>query len=145
MPLNAIPPTTTLANLREKTRAAEGQCLVDVAFWGGVIPGNQVSISFSRSLFAPVFFFFFDSVTISDEGNHIKLPRPLLQEHLVPLVNAGVKGFKCFLIESGVDEFPCVSAAELDKSMAILEVCPFLLYFVKWREMYECKEERKLI
>ncbi|KAI9613579.1 hypothetical protein H4Q26_010188 [Puccinia striiformis f. sp. tritici PST-130] len=41
MPLNAIPPTTTLANLSEKVSAAEGQCLIDVAFWGGVIPGNQ--------------------------------------------------------------------------------------------------------
>ncbi|KAH9462012.1 hypothetical protein Pst134EB_005929 [Puccinia striiformis f. sp. tritici] len=41
MPLNAIPPTTTLANLGEKVSAAEGQCLIDVAFWGGVIPGNQ--------------------------------------------------------------------------------------------------------
>jgi len=25
------------------------------------------------------------------------------QEHLKPLIKAGVKGFKCFLIESGVD------------------------------------------
>ncbi|PLW26863.1 hypothetical protein PCANC_23864 [Puccinia coronata f. sp. avenae] len=92
MPLNAIPPTTTLANLREKTRAAEGQCLVDVAFWGGVIPGNQVRTSGA--------------------------PR-----------QRRVKGFKCFLIESGVDEFPCVSAAELDKSMAILEDAKSLLMF----------------
>ncbi|EFP88004.2 allantoinase [Puccinia graminis f. sp. tritici CRL 75-36-700-3] len=91
MPLNAIPPTTTLANLNEKVRAAEGQCLVDVAFWGGVIPGNQ--------------------------------------DDLLPLVKAGVKGFKCFLIDSGVDEFPCVSAEDLEKSMAILQDADSMLMF----------------
>ncbi len=42
MPLNAIPPTTTLENLYTKVEAAKGQCWTDVGFWGGVIPGNQV-------------------------------------------------------------------------------------------------------
>ncbi|XP_077291672.1 allantoinase [Arctopsyche grandis] len=41
MPLNSIPPTTTLKNLITKTEEAEGTVYVDVAFWGGVIPGNQ--------------------------------------------------------------------------------------------------------
>ncbi|KAL8739347.1 MAG: hypothetical protein Q9190_007854 [Brigantiaea leucoxantha] len=41
MPLNAIPPTTTVAGLREKVQAAQGQCWVDVGFYGGVIPGNS--------------------------------------------------------------------------------------------------------
>jgi allantoinase len=40
MPLNSIPPTTTAANLRAKKREAQGQCLIDVGFWGGVVPGN---------------------------------------------------------------------------------------------------------
>src|SRR5687767_5622871 len=40
MPLNSIPPTTTVAGLKEKLAAAEGQCFVDVGFWGGVVPGN---------------------------------------------------------------------------------------------------------
>ena len=43
MPLNSIPPTTTVANLEEKRTAARGQCWTDVAFWGGVIPKNQVA------------------------------------------------------------------------------------------------------
>lgn len=64
MPLNAIPPTTTVANFNEKLRASRGQCWVDVGFYGGVIPGNA--------------------------------------EDLRPLVDAGVRGFKGFLIESGV-------------------------------------------
>lgn len=40
MPLNSIPPTTTVAALEEKMYAARGQCAVDVGFWGGVVPGN---------------------------------------------------------------------------------------------------------
>jgi allantoinase len=64
MPLNAIPPTTTVANLQEKVKAAQGQCWVDVGFYGGVIPGND--------------------------------------KDLRGLVKAGVRGFKGFLIDSGV-------------------------------------------
>jgi len=41
MPLNSIPPTTTVNNLAIKQEAAHGQCHIDVGFWGGVIPGNQ--------------------------------------------------------------------------------------------------------
>jgi len=40
MPLNSIPPTTTVAALEAKRAAAAGRCAVDVAFWGGVVPGN---------------------------------------------------------------------------------------------------------
>jgi dihydroorotase-like cyclic amidohydrolase len=43
MPLNSIPPTTTVPHLEAKRKAAAGQCWSDVAFWGGVIPGNQVA------------------------------------------------------------------------------------------------------
>src|SRR6266850_5877016 len=41
MPLNSIPPTTTVAGFRAKLEAAHGQCYVDVGFWGGVVPGNS--------------------------------------------------------------------------------------------------------
>jgi allantoinase len=40
MPLNSIPPTTTLAGLEAKAAAAEGKLRVDVGFCGGVVPGN---------------------------------------------------------------------------------------------------------
>ncbi|KFB38865.1 AGAP000239-PA-like protein [Anopheles sinensis] len=40
MPLNSIPPTTSIANLRTKINAARGKIFVDVAFWGGLVPGN---------------------------------------------------------------------------------------------------------
>ena len=40
MPLNSIPPTTTVEALQAKRAAAEAVCRVDVGFLGGVIPGN---------------------------------------------------------------------------------------------------------
>lgn len=47
MPLNSIPPTTTVANLEVKRAAARGADLyTDVGFWGGVIPGNDVRLDF---------------------------------------------------------------------------------------------------
>ncbi|XP_047510363.1 allantoinase-like [Pieris napi] len=44
MPLNSIPPTTTLENLKVKASSAKGNVFVDVGFWGGVIVGNQDSL-----------------------------------------------------------------------------------------------------
>ena len=40
MPLNTIPPTTTVEALGEKRAAAEGKACVDVGFWGGAVPEN---------------------------------------------------------------------------------------------------------
>ena len=63
---------------RRSTRsgtAARGHCHVDVAFWGGVVPGNAGELD--------------------------------------ALVDAGVRGFKCFLAPSGVDEFPAVDEDDL--------------------------------
>ncbi|GAA1742190.1 allantoinase AllB [Aeromicrobium alkaliterrae] len=68
MPLNSIPPTTTVEHLRVKQRAAAGQLMVDVGYWGGAVPGNVADLE--------------------------------------PLWEAGVFGFKCFLADSGVEEFP---------------------------------------
>ncbi|KAK5107680.1 hypothetical protein LTR62_000915 [Meristemomyces frigidus] len=82
MPLNAIPPTTTVAGLKEKIAAAKGQCWVDVGFYGGIIPGNTAELK--------------------------------------PLVREGVRGFKGFLIDSGVEEFPAVSST--DVALAFLEL-----------------------
>lgn len=80
MPLNSIPPTTTLAGLEAKLKAARGQAFIDVGFWGGAVPGN--------------------------------LP------DLAPLHEAGVFGFKCFTLDSGVEEFPPLDQAELAAAMA---------------------------
>ncbi|KAB1977966.1 allantoinase AllB [Streptomyces triticiradicis] len=40
MPLNSLPPTTTVAGLRAKQDAARAKAHVDVGFWGGALPGN---------------------------------------------------------------------------------------------------------
>ncbi len=89
MPLNSLPPTTSVAALEEKRAAAAGKCWVDVAFWGGAVPGNQGSLR--------------------------------------PLHEAGVVGFKCFLLDSGVPEFPPLDAAGLRTALATLAEMDALL------------------
>jgi allantoinase len=55
MPLNSIPATTTVANLMAKAEAAEGRCWVDVAFCGGLVPGNAGEITALRAAGARAF------------------------------------------------------------------------------------------
>ncbi|MFI1443970.1 allantoinase AllB [Streptomyces fructofermentans] len=40
MPLNSLPPTTTVAHLRTKREVARTKAHVDVGFWGGALPDN---------------------------------------------------------------------------------------------------------
>jgi len=80
MPLNSIPPTTTVAALARKRDCAAAQAHVDVGFWGGAVPDNAAEL----------------------EGLHA----------------AGVFGFKCFLVDSGVPEFPPLDGAGLEAAMA---------------------------
>jgi allantoinase len=80
MPLNSIPPTTTLDALELKQKHARDQAYVDVGFWGGAVPGNLAD--------------------------------------LAPLHAAGVFGFKCFLIDSGVPEFPPLPPEQFTAAMA---------------------------
>jgi allantoinase len=79
MPLNSVPPTTTVEALETKRAVAEGQVSVDVGFWGGAVPGN-----------------------LPDLG---------------PLHEAGVFGFKCFLLDSGVEEFGHLEPDQLALAM----------------------------
>src|SRR5438876_11225504 len=44
MPLNSIPATTSVNALEAKRERARGTCHVDVAFWGGVVPGNAADL-----------------------------------------------------------------------------------------------------
>jgi allantoinase len=75
MPLNCVPATTNVAALEAKRRAAQGQCRVDWAAWGGVVPDNPGDIE--------------------------------------ALADAGVRGFKCFLVHPGIDEFSMVREPDL--------------------------------
>jgi allantoinase len=81
MPLNSVPATTTMKGLDAKRRAApiEG---IEIAFWGGVVPGNW--------------------------------------DELDGLATAGVRGFKCFLAPSGVDEFPAVEERDIRRALPVL-------------------------
>ena len=45
MPLNSVPATTRIEALARKREAANGKLHVDVAFWGGVVPGNAAELS----------------------------------------------------------------------------------------------------
>ena len=44
MPLNCLPPTSTVAALEAKRTAAQGRCWIDWAAWGGVVADNQNDI-----------------------------------------------------------------------------------------------------
>uniref|UniRef100_H3AEL7 allantoinase n=1 Tax=Latimeria chalumnae TaxID=7897 RepID=H3AEL7_LATCH len=103
MPLNCIPPTTTLENLEVKLQAAKGQCYVDTAFWGGVIPDNE--------------------------------------SELQPMMKAGVAGFKCFMVPSGVSEFPHVSEMHLTDAMAELKDTGTVLLFHAEKELHSSKSK----
>jgi allantoinase len=40
MPLNSVPPTVDVPSLLAKRAVAEGQCHIDVGFWGGAVPAS---------------------------------------------------------------------------------------------------------
>lgn len=44
MPLNSVPSTVSVEALEAKRKAAQGQCWVDWAAWGGVVPDNHEHI-----------------------------------------------------------------------------------------------------
>ncbi|MFF5593043.1 allantoinase AllB [Streptomyces althioticus] len=44
MPLNSLPPTTTVDHLRVKRKTAADKAHVDVGFWGGALPGNGADL-----------------------------------------------------------------------------------------------------
>lgn len=75
MPLNSVPPTVDVAALEAKRRSARERITVDVAFWGGVIPGSV--------------------------------------DHISALLEEGVCGFKMFMVDSGVEEFPPIDAVAM--------------------------------
>jgi allantoinase len=53
MPLNCIPATTTRAAAEAKLASLEGKLSVDVAFWGGVVPGNAAELRGLRDFGVP--------------------------------------------------------------------------------------------
>ncbi|XP_033005945.1 allantoinase, mitochondrial-like [Lacerta agilis] len=91
MPLYCSPPTATLYALEKKLQSAKGKCYIDVAFWGGVIPGNQAE--------------------------------------LLPMLKAGVPGFQCFLMTTGVEDFSHVCLHDIHVAMNELQDTDCVLLF----------------
>jgi allantoinase len=81
MPLNSSPVVVDADAFRAKADAVEGRAHVDVALWGGLIPGN-----------------------LGD---------------LEALADCGVVGFKAFLADSGLPEFPRVDDDELFEGLLV--------------------------
>jgi allantoinase len=79
MPLNASPPTVDAAAFDAKVAAAAGRLHVDIALWGGIVPGNL--------------------------------------EALDELAARGVVGFKAFMSDSGIADFPAVDDETLGAGM----------------------------
>src|SRR4030081_4049695 len=79
MPLNCLPATTTVAALQAKRAAAQDNCWVDWAAWGGVVHDNQRDIE--------------------------------------ALATSGVRGFKCFLVNPGIDGFTMVTEQQLRSAL----------------------------
>jgi allantoinase len=90
MPLNSVPPTTTVSALELKRAAAEGAVHVDVAFWGGVTSSDTSAVT--------------------------------------SLAEAGVCGFKVFLVPSGVDEYGWVDGAGLTAALSASGDLPVLVH-----------------
>ncbi len=142
MPLNSLPPTTTVPNLHAKLRMARfgvepgdadeeallaaldeqadgedrllyqlrrprldsklGGLWCDLGFWGGLVPDNKVGQGAVRPK---------QCVTETPS-----------QSSLTTLLDQGVKGFKCFMIDSGVDEFPMVTEEDIEEAFEVLSV-----------------------
>ncbi len=108
MPLNCVPATTTPAALAAKRAAAAGGCRVDVGFWGGLVPGNTEARSPAR---------------VGDaEGPRRGSPGDGDggTADVEGLITAGVLGFKAFLVDSGVPEFPAVTLDGLRRAAPVL-------------------------
>lgn len=81
MPLNSTPPTLDAASFRQKELALTRSAIVDVALWGGLVPGNL--------------------------------------ENLEELAASGAVGFKAFMADSGIDDFPAADDLTLYEGMVI--------------------------
>lgn len=90
MPLNCLPPTTTVAGLEAKRTAAAGKCMVDWRPWGGAENGNQSDLAPLASAGVPGFKCFLvypgcDGLGLLDEPN-LRAAMPILAELGLPLL-----------------------------------------------------------
>lgn len=97
MPLNCIPATTSRAAAETKLASLDGQLHVDVAFWGGVVPGNtddlaglaEFGVPGAKCFLCPSGVDEFENVTRADLDKAMPVLRDL---GLTLLVHAEVPG-----------------------------------------------------
>ncbi|WP_245797480.1 allantoinase AllB [Mangrovactinospora gilvigrisea] len=86
MPLNSVPPTTTVGNLRIKQDSARGRVRVDVGFWGGAVPANTGDL---EPLFGAGVFGFKSFLSPSGVEEFPHLPAEALEPVLAELARIG--------------------------------------------------------
>src|SRR6266436_9758770 len=90
MPLNCVPATTSPQALEAKRKAAQGQCQVDWAAWGGLVPDNAEQIALLASAGVSGFKCFLihpgiDEFTMINES-HLRTALPNLKKTGLPLL-----------------------------------------------------------
>jgi allantoinase len=97
MPLNCVPSTTSVYALQAKRAAAAGQCFVDWAAWGAVVPGNHEQLAHLAAAGVPGFKCFLihpgteDFAMVNEAQLRAALPR-LKATNLPLLVHAELPG-----------------------------------------------------
>jgi allantoinase len=90
MPLNSAPVTTSVANLRLKQAATQGQLHTNVGFWGGIVPGNAAEVEPLIAAGVLGFKAFLTHSGIDDFPNateaDLRQAMPLLASHGLPLL-----------------------------------------------------------
>ena len=71
MPLNCLPPVTTVEALQTKVAAAEGKSMVDYALWGGLITDNREHLA-SLAAAGVIGFKAFMSHSSTEEFTHVE-------------------------------------------------------------------------
>ncbi len=149
MPLNCLPPTTTVAALEEKRGAANGQCHVDWMPWGGVVSDNQEQIESLAAAGAPGFKCFLihpgiDGFTMVNEKElraalphvartglpllvHAELPGPVDAAFMISLCRE--YRFRLHIVHLATSQaMKLLRAAKSEGLPVSVETCPHYLY-----------------
>jgi allantoinase len=90
MPLNSAPAAVTGKILKEKMKVAKDKLMVDVGFWGGLVPENAGT---------------------GDHGS---------AKELYEMLEVGAVGFKAFMSPSGIEDFGNVNETHIEAGLKVL-------------------------
>eukprot|EP00058_Branchiostoma_floridae_P015739 XP_002601227.1 hypothetical protein BRAFLDRAFT_95006 [Branchiostoma floridae] len=126
MPLNSIPSTTTLDAFQTKMDTARDKLYVDVAFWGGVVPGNEFHaevdqpIGTQTSTSPQVYQTFLQSRPKAMENHAIQLVSDMCQQY----------GVRCHIVHlSSAEALPIIRQARQLGLPLTVETCHHYLTF----------------